>query len=212
MKAEFKMKAIKFTMVGLLLSGFAIAQSTDAKQELLKVPQPEPVFKSGEFGIRYMPAYSSMEFRSSGGTKHKGKFVIGHGVGAFLAINSRHVGLQLEVIYNSLWQKYKDDTNHDREIQLKYITIPLLLTLNTDKSKPVNLHVAVGPQLGINVGSKVETSGTNGNGNGTDTLQAVLAVKKSDFGIAYGAGIEFALNPARSIRLGLGFQIGRAHV
>ncbi|MGQ0826980.1 MAG: porin family protein [Bacteroidota bacterium] len=200
------MKALKITIVGLLLSGLAIGQSTDAKRELLQVPDVEPIFKSGEFGVRYMPSYTSMELRSSGGTIHKSEFIVGHGFGALLAINTKHIGLQLEVIYNSLWQKYKDHSM-DREVHLNYVTIPLLLTLNTNKSKPVNLHVAVGPQLGINVGSKVETNGNgNGNGNGSDTLQAILAVKKSDFGIAYGAGIEFALNPARSIRLGVGFR------
>jgi hypothetical protein len=34
----------------------------------------------------------------------------------------------------------------------------------------------------------------------------VLAVKKGDLGFAYGAGIDFGLNPAKSFRLGIGFR------
>jgi hypothetical protein len=208
------MKTLKFTIVGLLLSGFAIGQSTNAKKELLHVPGEEPVFKSGEFGVRYMPSYSMIKFRTSNGDLKRGEFVVGHGVGAFIGINSKYVGLQLEVIYNSLAQKYKDNT-FERTVHMNYINIPLLITLNTNRAKAVNFQLAVGPQLGISIGSKLETSGSGSSGNmsvyragtaGTDTLQAVLAVKKSDFGIAYGAGLDFALIPARTLRLGIGFR------
>lgn len=212
------MKTLKFTIVGLLLSGFAIAQNTDAKSEQLKASPVEPVFKSGEFGVRYMPSYSVLKFRTAEGGVQKGKFIVGQGFGILLAINSKHVGLQLEGIYNSLAQKYRDK-GLDRKVHMNYINIPLLITLNTNKSKPVNFHIAVGPQLGLNVGTKFETVGggtgsgssmvgysTRSSSTGVDTLQAILAIKKSDFGVAYGAGIEFALIPARTLRLDIGFR------
>jgi hypothetical protein len=89
-----------------------------------------------------------------------------------------------------------------RKIDLKYVNVPLLLSLNTDKSKLVNLNVVVGPQFGINVGSSITTSGQYSSNN----KQPVLSVRKNDVGIAYGAGLDFGLNAARTIRLGVGYR------
>jgi hypothetical protein len=82
------------------------------------------------------------------------------------------------------------------------VNIPVMLSFNTDKTLPVNLNFVVGPQFGINVGSSIQSSG---NAN-ADTLRAVVAVKQGDVGAAYGAGLEFALNKAHTLRLDLGFR------
>ena len=37
-------------------------------------------------------------------------------------------------------------------------------------------------------------------------MTAVVVTKKADVGFAYGAGLEFALNETRTIRLDLGFR------
>jgi opacity protein-like surface antigen len=60
--------------------------------------------------------------------------------------------------------------------------------------------MVMGPQIGINVGSNLKTSGNDGSN------PAVLSVKKGDFGFAYGAGFDFGLNPEWTARLGLGFR------
>ena len=86
-------------------------------------------------------------------------------------------------------------------MKLQYVNIPLLLSLNTGKSKAVNLNVVAGPQIGISVGSKLLTSGDDGTGS-----QGIVSVKKGDLGFAYGAGLDFGLNPARNIRLGIGYR------
>ncbi len=192
------MKALKIITVGMLslsFSGIAMAQST---------PEPsasnDPVFRHVELGVRYMPTFAISHFKTSDGGSVRGKYKMGNGAGALLAINGRHLGLQLEVIYNSTSQKYAD-VNMEHTVKLKYVNIPLLLTLNTNKAKPVNLSVAIGPQLGINVGSSVDMSNNN-----MDGYTGVLSVKKSDFGFAYGAGLEFALIPSRALRLGIGFR------
>jgi hypothetical protein len=161
----------------------------------------EPPFKSGEFGLRFMPTFSTFDLRSYDGKTVHGDMTMSYGYGGMLGINSKHVGLQLEVIYNELSQKYKDQ-DLERRIDINYLNIPLLLTLNTDKSKPVNFGIAAGPQLGINVGSKVTTSGNSS----TDTLHAAVALKQADVGFAYGAGFDFALNKMRTIKLNLGFR------
>lgn len=153
----------------------------------------------GEFGLRFMPAFSKFDINTSTGGTIKGDIKMGYGVGALLGYHfSDYVGIQGEIIYSSFAQKYSED-NLERNINLKYINIPLLLSLNTGKSKAVNFGVVAGPQIGLNVGSKLLSSdGSIGD--------PVLSVKKGDLGFAYGAGFDFGLNPDRTFRLGLGFR------
>jgi hypothetical protein len=84
---------------------------------------------------------------------------------------------------------------------LKYINIPLMLSYNTNKMKPVNFYVVACPHIGISVGTELFTS----NGNDPND-EAVLSVKKGDLGFAYGAGLDFGLNAAQTFRVGFGFR------
>jgi hypothetical protein len=156
--------------------------------------------QSVELGLRFMPTISSFDLNSSGGGKVNGEVTLGYGIGGFLGINfSDKVGLQGEVIYSSISQKYKE-VDVEQKINLKYLNIPLLISLNTGKSKPINLNFVVGPQIGISMGSRIISDGSDGTYNGN----AVLSVKKGDLGFAYGAGLDFGLS--NSSRLGFGFR------
>jgi hypothetical protein len=156
---------------------------------------------SGEIGFRFMPSISSMQFKTSSGSTVGGQATLGYGGGIMLAANfSNYVGIEGDVIYNSISQKYAD-VDVQRKVNLQYVNIPVLLSLNTGINNQVNLNVVGGPQMGINVGSSITTIGDNGNSS-----QPVLEVKKGDVGLAYGAGIDFALNDKRTTRLGLGFR------
>jgi hypothetical protein len=157
--------------------------------------------QKGEFGARFMPTVSNFDIQTSEGGKVSGDATIGIGAGIVLGLNfSDHIGIQAEAIYNTLTQKYQEDDT-EREIRLKYVNIPLMLSLNTGKTKPVNFNAVVGPQIGISVGTELFTT----NGNDPDK-EAVLAVKKGDLGFAYGAGLDFGLNTAKTFRLGFGFR------
>jgi opacity protein-like surface antigen len=151
-------------------------------------------------GARFMPTFTKFKVTTLDNGTAKTTFVVGYGVGGFLGVNlSKNAGIQAEVIYSTLSQKYTD-RNIERRIDLSYIHIPLLLVLNTDVSKPVNLNICAGPQIGINTGSKLEAEG----GSGVDTVQAVIAVKPADIGLAYGAGLDFRLG--EDLSLGVGFR------
>jgi len=152
-------------------------------------------------GARVYGTGTSLDLDKAGDGSAEVSFVFGYGVGGYLGYNfNKNFGLQLEGIYSSLAQKYTYQGSV-RKVELSYINFPLLAVIGTDINRPVSFNVAFGPQAGINVGSKVTTQG---DGEGTDSLTAVLAVKTGDFGLAYGAGLNFALTP--TMHLGVGFR------
>jgi hypothetical protein len=158
--------------------------------------------KKIEFGVRLMPTISSFQMQTSDGSTIKGQATLGWGGGAFVGYNfTQHVGVQAELLYFSVSQQNKEG-DVTRKVNLRYVNIPLLLSLNTGKSKPVNVNVVVGPQLGVSAGGDVTTSG----GNDITTPDARVVVKTTDVGLAYGAGLDFGLNEARTFRLGIGFR------
>lgn len=168
----------------------------------LKAQSPDTDFHKVEFGLRFMPTLSSFNMESSSGGNVSGQATFGFGMAAVLGVNfSNHVGIQTEVVYNSLSQKFQDQTI-DRKINVRYINIPLMISLNTGKSKKVNFNMVCGPQLGVNLGSDISSTG----GPVSDTVTTVFAANKADLGLAYGAGIEIMLNEARTLRLDLGFR------
>jgi hypothetical protein len=91
----------------------------------------------------------------------------------------------------------------ERTVAINYLDIPVLLSLNTNKTCPVNFNVVLGPQFGINTGSSINSSGSNSE---TDTMNATIAVKQGDVGAAYGAGFEFAFPPNGNFIIDLGFR------
>ena len=155
-------------------------------------------FPSGIFGVRLMPTITSLDYTETQGAVET-SFVLGYGVGVLLGTNfNEHVGLQGEIIYSRLAQKYKVSTNVEQKVTLDFVSVPLLLSLNTGINNPVNFNFVIGPQLGLNVGSDVEVS----DGAETDTIHAVLGVKRGDIGFAYGAGVDFGSD----IKFSIGFR------
>lgn len=162
-----------------------------------------PDLRPVEFGVRYMPTFSSIDVNSSDGGVIDGSFKMSNGFGIMAGVNfTKNLGIMAEVSYYQANQKYADQGfNHD--LTINYLNIPVMLQLNTNKMAPVNLNLVAGPQFGINTGSKFETTG---NGNGSSTTTAAVALKKGDVGIAYGAGLEFGLNSNHTFRLDIGFR------
>ena len=171
--------------------------------------ESDPKKKNGDYsrfyiGARFMPTITKFDVNTLENGSAKTSFVIGYGIGGLIGVNlSKNIGIQAEVIYSSLSQKFTDK-NAERQIDLTYIHIPLLFIFNTDISKPVNFNITAGPQIGINTGSSINTDGTSG----SDTVTAVIAVKPADFGIAYGAGLDFRLSSSLSLDIGFRGVLG----
>jgi opacity protein-like surface antigen len=158
--------------------------------------------KHGYIGGRVLATASYFRVVNPEGADISATTDVTFGGGGLLGVNfGRNVGMQLEVLYSPLSQKYSDQ-GISRTVHITYVNIPLLLMLNTDVTKPVNFNICGGPQLGINTGSRVETTHVEG----TDQTQvdAVLKVKASDIGVAFGAGFDF--NIANAITLNIGYR------
>jgi opacity protein-like surface antigen len=154
-------------------------------------------------GFRFMPTISSFDVHKVDANTIETSSVVSYGYGGLIGFTvSDNVAFQGEFIYSTYAQKFKDASGEGR-VELSYINIPLMLVLNTNYNAPVNLNIAIGPQIGINTGSKLEAGSA---GNGTDTIHAVLSVKPADVGFAYGAGLDFGFGPDLTTRLSIGFR------
>jgi hypothetical protein len=159
--------------------------------------------RRGEFGIRYMPTFGTLRVRTYDNETVSGTLSMSHGWGIMLGFNfNHHVGVQGEVNYNEINQKYKD-RGLNRSVHVSYLNLPVMLSLNTDKAKPVNLNFVVGPQFALNVGAKTDGGSSS---TGTETVTATVAARSGDVGAAYGAGLEFMLNKDHTMRLDVGFR------
>lgn len=190
----------------LILSVNALeAQDTITKQTVIVKEDGIGELRKLELGVRYMPTFSALDFNTYNNEVVQGTLTLSHGWAGVLGINfTKNIGIQAEVDYYELSQKYQD-FGLERQVNIKYYNIPLLVSLNTDKTQAVNLNLVGGPQFGLNAGSEVIES-SNRPENGSDSLKAVIAIKEGDVGLAYGAGLEFMLNDSHTIRLDLGFR------
>lgn len=164
--------------------------------------QSDKPMRKIELGARIMPTFTDFSVKTYTGGTIVSQGTFGYGFGGLLAMHfNKNFAVQGEVIYNSLAQKYKEN-NLERKINLRYVNIPILLSFNSDKTAKINFNVVAGPQIGISAGSSLFTSGTDT----TVTGNALLAVRKGDLGLAYGAGIGYGLNKSNTVRLSIGFR------
>lgn len=207
-------KIIAIQLLGLVcFSTYAASDSENDSTQVNQSPKQvkientkeagnEEELRHLEFGIRYMPTFSSIDVHTYDGGVVEGSLTMSHGFGVMTALNlTKHIGVQAEVNYYQLNQKYADRT-FNNDLTINYLNIPVLLSLNTNKEARVNFNIVAGPQFGLNVGSKIETSDTNNQ----DSIKAVVGIRKGDVGVAYGAGLEFALNQSHTFRLDVGYR------
>ena len=202
MKQKIKNSCIAVLSASLLSASMLNAQDTMRVVKETTVVHDANTLFMHEFGVRYLPTFTSLAVRNYNGDVVQGNVTMSNGFGVMLGHNlSKYVGIQAEINYDQISQTYKD-RGLDQKVSINYINVPILLAINTDKTAPVFLGVVIGPQFGINIGSSFKGNSVSN----TDTVRAVLAVKQGDIGMAYGAGLGIALNPQRNVRLDLGFR------
>jgi hypothetical protein len=182
--------------ISLVVFVFLFAATSNAQNTDQYAP------KKVEVGFRFLPTYASFEMRTSTGNKIKGQSVTGYTAGTFMSFNyTKHIGMQVEINYSTYARNYRE-SDITRTVKLQYLEIPLLVSFNSGKIRMINFNAVVGPQIGLNVGSKIKTSG----GEGVVAPQPILKLRQGNIGIAYGAGIDIGLNNKRTIRLGVGYR------
>lgn len=155
-----------------------------------------------ELGLQVMPTYTTFSMSGWDGSKVEGDAIIGLSRSAVVAITlNPTLAITTEIVYTT----FKKEFSHHgipKRLNVNYISVPIMATINASKMSKVNVNLVIGPQFGINAGSAVESA----NGNEPDSLQSVWQVKQGEMGVAYGAGLEIALNSSRSFRLTTGFR------
>lgn len=205
------MNALRVFLVFLFIPGFFLgAVEMQEVTDTLNQERPENSYNKLEFEIRLMPSFSSFALRTYSGSSvsvHTGQsFACLFAVAYYF---TKHVGVEMGVGYNSFSGNYQDGYM-ERRINLKYLNIPLLASFSTNRSLPVNFNVVVGPQIGFDAGSNAQLM----DDRQVDSLRGVFALKKTDLGLAYGAGLDFSFSEQQTLHIGIGFRgvYGLMHV
>lgn len=186
----------------IFINLFAVTAMMFSSTIAMQAQIDENTLKRGEFGVRYMPTFTKLDVRNSLGEVIPGSVSIRQGMGLMLGFNfNKNFGIMAELDYSTISQRYKDQ-ELDREVNIRYVNIPIMFAINTSKSSQFNLNIVAGPNFGINAGSEVNTSGSGS----ADTLTAVVVLKRGSVGFAYGAGLEFAMNKSNSLRFDIGIR------
>jgi len=186
----------------ILAVGITIVLTTAFSAFVAHAQDATPSRKRVELGARFMPTFSTFNMISPSGSDINSDLTFGYGGGVFMGFNfTNHIGIQGEVLYFDLSQSHAEE-DVERNVNLRYLNIPLLFSLNTGKSRRVNVNAVIGPQIGISVGSSLDIS----RGVEAQDAQSVLVVKRGDIGFAYGVGADVGLNPSKTFRLGIGFR------
>ena len=173
------MKTIFITTAIVFMQLFVNAQETTQTTQTTENPQANNSFNKIYIGGRVLATVTSLNYNKRPNGTVEATTVLGYGIGGFIGLNiSKYFALQGEILYSSLAQKANYNGNQNT-IKLRYINIPLLAVINSNVTKPVNLNVVFGPQIGIKTGSEI----TNDSSNNTDTLVTTVAVKPRDFEI-----------------------------
>jgi opacity protein-like surface antigen len=201
-----KIKSLAAVVTILFTAAATSAQNRDTvvvKHDTVykKEKSERPPLRRVELGVRYLPTFSLLRFNTYSGETVQGQVSMSHGVGVNFGLNfTKNIGIEAEVNYVEINQKYKD-ANLNRQVGVTYLNIPVMLSINTDKTAPVNLNFVVGPQWGLNMGARVSGGPVS---NNSETYHATIGVKSGDAGLAYGAGLEFMLNDNHTLRLDIG--------
>jgi len=186
-------KPIILIITILFLLYFTVNAQTKIKDKFVR---------SYELGGKFLPTITDFQMYLSKYQKISSEFMLGYGGGIFFGYNLfPHFGIQVELNYISISKKYSIFPL-SRIINLEYISLPILISLHSSKSKLVSFNCVLGTQLGINTSSIIFSSGFDP----LQTENPILKLNKIELGLVYGIGIDFGLNKQKTLRIGFGFR------
>lgn len=126
------------------------------------------------------------------------KMKIGFAAGGFLTYSfSPTFAIQPEVLY--CMKGAKADTDEGEKIKLDYIVVPILLKYSFPTEGKVAPSLFAGPEVGFLMSAKAEDEDIK------DDLKSI------DFGIAFGAGVDFAMETGK-IMLDARYTLGMTNL
>ncbi len=163
----------------------------------------EPLHKK-ELSANYSRVFATLDNKISEDQTLYGKPAPGYGINLmYTGIINRFFSFQTGIIYHSMKYELVGDQKIHYNIQLDRINIPILFTLNSDICKIINYSLFAGPQMSRTINSNFENFNFPNNTH-RDTSQTILSVNNDDYGIAYGASADIAINKSRTIRIEIG--------
>lgn len=115
-------------------------------------------------------------------------------LGLFAVIGAGPIGVQPEVIYNSVGSKVDLGSFGEATTKLNYLTIPVMVRFNF--AKIVNIHA--GPNFGLLLSAKAEDD------DGSEDVKD--AYKGMDLGLGVGIGLDLPAGLIASARYNLGLS------
>ena len=196
------MKKAGIVLLGFLM--FAVARAQEPQRKLGRERILEDYPQTGtHVGLKAVATFVSVSGMPYEQYAKKVSATFGYGYG--ISVNyylSHFVGIHLEGIYSELEQKYYTRYDESRKLTLSYIEFPLMASLNTNYGRRLSLSVMAGPQLGVLAGSRFDA----GNSKDYTSVDAVVALKTVDVGIAYGAGLNVTIGKSRGTHLNFGMR------
>jgi opacity protein-like surface antigen len=120
--------------------------------------------------------------------------ITGFAGGGFLRFGSGRLGLQLELLSVTKGSDFVDPFgDDDAEIRLEYVEMPLLIHVPLSLGQAFSPYVFAGPTLSLESGCSVEFA--NQSRDCDDAQADVFRRNKTDFGLAAGGGLAFAMGP-----------------
>jgi hypothetical protein len=172
----------------------------------------EKVAKKLEFGIQAglcMGNVSGDSAKAGPGETKKAR--MGFGGGAFATFKlSPQFGIQPELLYLQKGVKYEEGSAK-MTVKADYIEVPVYLAFLPKLEGKIQPSIFAGPYIGYLMSAKIKTEGmADPADNGEEDVKD--STKTTDFGISFGAGFGYALNPKGELFVNVRYDLGMTKV
>jgi hypothetical protein len=116
------------------------------------------------------------------------------GGGGFIRFGMGNLGIQLELLSLTKGADVDAPGDDDINFRFEYVEVPVLLHLPLTSGSSFAPYVFGGPTIGLEIGCEAQVPG-NAAVDCDDDAADIFERKKTDFGLAVGGGLAFAMGP-----------------
>jgi len=178
----------------------------------LSVGAQEATKKKMGFGIEAGVCMGNVHGDSTqAGTGESKKMRLGFGGGAFVSFNlADQFAIQPELLYVQKGVKYEAGSAK-MTVKADYIELPLYLKWNPTVAGKIQPSIFAGPYVAMLMGAKIKTEGfADPADNGEEDIKD--STKSTDFGVSFGAGFGYKLDPKGELFLNVRYDLGMSKI